>query len=226
MSDARHGLLNAYYVELPFETPEAQAEADKTNAELKSLGFRTFRGAYEWGYSTFDDIRKNPRKHTQLKSGDLVKIFKTVSDGDVAWSGKIDYSYKKYHHGLQKRLKPEKWSGMFNRQLPAKLEQDGKTIFGALEPFCETGTEGVIWSLHEYGKNGYDGLNVLKKGDLLTVYNAVRDGEVEWEGTVDFGPEKVEKMGWSEVMRQTNHMDTQKWLDLSWQRRPVIVTPK
>ena len=65
----------------------------------------------------------------------------------------------------------------------------------------------------------------MKPGDKLTVYSNVRDGEIDWQGVLDFGPQEVQKIGWSEVMRATRHMDTEKWLQLNWENRPIIVTP-
>ena len=228
----KFGLLSLMNVELPPESEAAKAEMDKTNAELAGTGWRTCRMAYDWGYQTYDDILSRARKkkrHEEIKqpfkSGDLVKVFKTVSEGDVAWEGVIALNRKNYHHGLQKGLKKETWVNMFYNQLPARLERNGVVMFGALDPFSETGTEGVIWALDEFGKNGYDALNILQDGDKLTVYKNVRDGEVEWEGAIDVGPVDVKKLKWHEVVRDTNHMDTQKWLELSFQRRPVVVTP-
>lgn len=58
---------------------------------------------------------------------------------------------------------------------------------GKLEAFFETGSEGVIWSTYEDGKQGYDALNCLQDGDYLKVFSpegsVVFDGEVnlEWE---------------------------------------------
>lgn len=54
------------------------------------------------------------------------------------------------------------------------------TVIGRLEAFFETGTEGVIWSLHDPSLPGYDGLWPLYSGDQLKVLDG--DG---WEGTVD-----------------------------------------
>ena len=45
------------------------------------------------------------------------------------------------------------------------------TITGVLDAYFETGTEGVIWSVYEDGKTGYDGLNCLHTGDHLTIYD-------------------------------------------------------
>jgi hypothetical protein len=60
------------------------------------------------------------------------------------------------------------------------------TIKGKLEPFFETGTEGIIWSVYEDGREGYDGLNCLADGDYLTVFDPADPTKVIWEGTIDF----------------------------------------
>ena len=231
------GTLTTMSVELPYENEDKRKEAEKMNKEIAHLGFRTYRAATDWGYEAFADTyysqkKRNPmQKHlpegkVKLISGDLVKIFKTVSEGDVAWQGTINFDRRKYHHGYQKGMSQQDWSIMFFSALPAKLERDGKTIYGALEPFCETGTEGVVWSVAEYGKAGYDGLNCLQDGDKLTVYSEVRNGEVEWEGKLDFDKEQIEKIGWTEILRKSKNMDTQKWMQMCWDRRPIMITPK
>ncbi|WP_435641864.1 hypothetical protein [Micavibrio aeruginosavorus] len=217
----KSGILTAMWVELPYATPEDQAKADKLNKEINGCGFRTMRAAYDWGVKLFNKPKLDKIK---FESGDLVKVFKTVTEGDVQWEGTVDYDRSQYHHGLQKGLQPREWTGMFHAALPARLERkDGRVLFGALNAFCETGTEGFIWSVHEYGRPGYDGLNCLDEGDKLTVYKNVRNGEIEWQGVLDFGPEKAEKLGWSEILRQTLHVPTKDWLQMSWDRRPVIV---
>lgn len=55
-------------------------------------------------------------------------------------------------------------------------------ILGQLNPFFETGTEGVVWSVVDDGLPGFDGLFPLSNGDRLIVYGA--EGEVVWEGTI------------------------------------------
>ena len=59
------------------------------------------------------------------------------------------------------------------------------TIKGKLEPFSETGTEGVVWSFHEDGVQGYDGLNCLHQGDYLTIFDPADPTKVVWEGNID-----------------------------------------
>lgn len=238
-NDKIYGTLDTLSVELPPETPEEAERLRKQNEELKGLGVRTYRGGTDYAFREYKHMysnmshseaqryRKARPPRTRFESGDLVRVFKTVTDGDVLWQGRISYETKRYHHGLQRGVPEQKWAHMFYDRLPARLEKkDGTVLYGALDPFAETGTEGVIWSVHEYGKRSYDGLNCLENGDKLTVYSCVRDGAVEWEGPVDFTPQKITKVGWTEVLREAKHMDADEWLHMCYQNRPVAVTPR
>ncbi len=234
-----HGILSTLTVELPYETQEEADKAADTNRRLGGLA-RVFRGATDFGYTAYADMvsnmkRANPmQKHlpyikpTIFQCGDLVRVFKTVTDGDVHWRGTValektgQYGYS---FGQKDMFYPD-WTMMFHDAMPAKLVRNGQTIFGALEPFYEQGMGGIAWSVQEYGRPGYAGLWHLHDGDDLTVYSAVRDGAVEWEGTVHFGLSEPFEAGWTTLMRPAKHMDSKKWLALCWQRRPVIVTPK
>jgi hypothetical protein len=64
------------------------------------------------------------------------------------------------------------------------------TVDGRLEPFYETGTEGVIWAVYEDGKSGYEGLHLMEDGDHLTVWND--EGVVIFQGKIDLDRE----VGW------------------------------
>lgn len=63
-------------------------------------------------------------------------------------------------------------------------------IKGKLEPFFETGTEGVIWSVYEDGGKGYDGLHCLDQGDYLTIFEDENKTKILWEGNVDLEYER------------------------------------
>ena len=64
------------------------------------------------------------------------------------------------------------------------------TIKGILEPFFETGTEGVIWSVYEDGKSGYDALHCLGCGDHLAIYDLVDPSKLLWYGNIDYEYER------------------------------------
>lgn len=237
--DKIYGMLSTISVELPPENEEKKREAEKMNKEISCLGIRVFRAATDYGFVRYEDTatyrlkgvterKRVPRiEPTRFETGDLVTIFKSVSDGDVHWHGTVNLDRSDYHHGYQTGMSKPEWSRMFYDELPATLERGGKVIYGALDPFCETGTEGVIWAVHEYGVSSYAGLHTLKDGDELTVYGKVRDGDVEWQGRLDFGPEHVSKLNnWAEILREPRHMDPQEWLQMCYQSRPIIVTPK
>ncbi len=226
-----HGMLSIERVEIPYETEAQREKAEETNRQLAAFGWRTARIAYDWGMDRYEDTKKaahDSSPSVRMQCGDLVKIFRTVSEGDVLWQGTIAFDHSVlYNHGIQKDTPAEMWGEMFSRALPARLErEDGVVLFGCLEPFCETGTEGIIWSLHEYGKAGYDGLNCLSPGDRLTVYSSVRDGDIEWEGRMSFGREGVVKTRRAEILRPVHHMTNEAWLDLNFQSRPIILQRK
>ena len=64
------------------------------------------------------------------------------------------------------------------------------TIKGVLEPFAETGTEGIVWSVQDEahisadGKWDLTGLNTLQDGDFLRVFNNAARKDVLWEGEI------------------------------------------
>lgn len=230
-------LLDTRSLRLPYENEEERKRAEELNKEIAHLGVQTYRSGTDWGYARYEDKlinrtysqrqRRERRPEPQpFKSGDLVRVFKTVTDGDVHWQGTVSLDRKEYHHGLQRGMDEGDWAEMFYDRLPAKVTtKDGRTLFGMLEPFCETGTEGVIWSVSEYGKTSYDALHCLEDGDKVTVYANVRDGAVEWEGRINFGPQQITKIDWTEVVRTTSPVETRQWLQWSWQHRPAVIVP-
>jgi hypothetical protein len=225
------GTLMNMSVELPPENQEAADKMSELNQQISHLGFRTYRAAYDYGYLPLGNLDERTRDNFQkFHSGDLVKIFKTITDGDVFWQDTIALDREDYHHGYQKGMDSDDWVSMFYLQLPAKLvRKDGTVIFGSTDAFAETGSEGPIWSVNEYGKNSYDALNCLQDGDKLTVYSMVRDGEIDWQGRLSFTPEDVKDLelndkGYKvEIMREALHMPTKEWHQLSWQERPVRI---
>ena len=196
--------------------------------------------SYDWGYEKYSDtasvaldngkpIKNIPKVKTPFKSGDLVRVFKTVTDGDLLWAGNIDLVRRKdYLIGEQKGFERGKWSSIFFDGMPVKLEREGKTIFGCAHLYQAQG-EGVSWAVQEYGDFGYGGLYLLNSGDHLTVYKNVRDGEIEWEGVLDFDMEEHSYINWGDmrqdVHRMPKHTDPVLWLAMNYQRRPVAITP-
>lgn len=65
-----------------------------------------------------------------------------------------------------------------------------KVIHGVLDPWIETGNEGVVWTVYEDDKTGYDGIIALEKGDHLTIYGS--DNGVMFDDIIK--PDK--KAGW------------------------------
>ena len=65
-------------------------------------------------------------------------------------------------------------------------------VHGILDPYFETGTEGVCWSVYEDGKTGYEGLHQMGGGEHLRVIGP--DGKIIFEGFIEPDPKK----GWTE----------------------------
>lgn len=218
------------------------------------------QGYNEWGLKNWEALRQerghahdNARvMHTDpqlINDGSLMTIFNTIADGTTCWEGTISLEFNSrrrplpfnpresgqgvFGHcvrGLQSDCPAEDWAIMFIQSLPAILTRNGKSIHGALEPFFETGTEGVIWALHEYGTEGYNGLNILEDGDDLRVYDTVTDGNIEWQGRVSFetydAPREIDVSRQTpalaqRLMRKPDMIDVQQWQQFFWQKRPV-----
>lgn len=131
------------------------------------------------------------------------------------------------------------------------MAEEVKTIVGHLEAFSETGTEGTHWSFYEDGKEGYDGLHPLKKGDLLRVFNDEARTQLIWEGKVDLDydankvdlKEKHQEMGspfsgrlrsgitvqWVESIGTVHGVqkgaDPDTWAEMFLNEKPATLTP-
>lgn len=53
--------------------------------------------------------------------------------------------------------------------VPVEKIPPPRVIYGVLEDFFETGTEGVVWSVFDENERGYDGLHSIDEGDHLTI---------------------------------------------------------
>lgn len=93
-----------------------------------------------------------------------------------------------------------------------------KIIKGKLHPYFETGTEGTIWSLYEDGKQGYDGLNCLEKGDKLTIYNADGSREIIKNLVIqpNFETGKLKKNQQPQALGLWIHWTQDKWHQDAW----------
>lgn len=100
-------------------------------------------------------------------------------------------------------------------------------IKGVAHAFCETGTEGVIWSLQDEkyisgGQWSYDGLNCLEDGDFLKVFNDAARKDVLWEGEI-----KLKYPGTLEYNRGIQDgVDERNWAKMFFDEKPAMLIKK
>jgi hypothetical protein len=109
-------------------------------------------------------------------------------------------------------------------------------LAGQLDPFFETGTEGVIWSLLLPGVPGYDNWVPLADGDRLRIYGA--QGTVAWEGPVHLEHQRRYRpypmnpaCGQQEVFGFWVHgfqadVDPEVWATAFFTGMPAVVAPR
>ena len=117
--------------------------------------------------------------------------------------------------------------------MPTRSRETAVEIRGFLEPFYETGTEGVVWSLKDPGLPGYHSLHALEDGDELRVLDDA--GGTLWEGVVRLdrttdllprspGGEPVQQAVrgfW--VHGQQQGMDAEAWGEMFFARRRAVL---
>ncbi|MEZ0225833.1 MAG: hypothetical protein ACAH83_14860 [Alphaproteobacteria bacterium] len=100
-------------------------------------------------------------------------------------------------------------------------------IRGVTHAFCETGTEGVIWSLQDEkhisnGQWSYAGLNCLEDGDFLKVFNDAARKDVLWEGEI-----KLKYPGTLEYNRGIQDgVDERNWAKMFFDEKPAMLIKK
>ena len=94
-------------------------------------------------------------------------------------------------------------------------------IKGELELFYEQGMSHILWAVYDDkfkgadGARSYDGLCVLERGDLLTVFNDEARTDILWQGKIDFVRETQLGAG----MQQ--NIIRKEWIDMFADERPA-----
>ena len=103
-------------------------------------------------------------------------------------------------------------------------ERSDKFVSGRLEPFHEQGMEGNIgWAIFDTQKTGYSGLNFLKIGDKLTIFDE-SGKEVLWQGTIT--PRRLENLKRSCFEEQNRTAETQFLIRCFFRELPAILQKK
>jgi hypothetical protein len=112
-----------------------------------------------------------------------------------------------------------------------------RILKGKLEIFFEQGMEHNAWTFYEDGQQGYDGLHVIEKGDVLRVFNDAARKELLWQGTIDFeyDSHKQKRAMIGEVQWLDNvgtvhgiqkGVDANEWGEMFRQEKPAVLIPK
>jgi len=99
-----------------------------------------------------------------------------------------------------------------------------KVINGKLSVYFETGYEGSNWVFIEDGKSGYDALHILKKGDLLSVFNDNSKKKTIFNAEVDF--KMVKKPPFYLEKPIQKNISRRKWRDMFLKGKPAQLTVK
>jgi hypothetical protein len=105
-------------------------------------------------------------------------------------------------------------------------------VHGTLEAFYDQGMTGHAWCLHEDGKSGYEGLNEIRRGDILMVFNDAARKEIIFETVVDFDLGDGTKMQWIKnvgaVHGVQKGVEPEVWAQMFVDEKPatLIVHPK
>lgn len=112
-----------------------------------------------------------------------------------------------------------------------------RILKGKLEVFFEQGMEHNAWTFYEDGQQGYDGLHVIEKGDVLRVFNDAARTELLWQGTIDFeyDSHKQKRAMIGEVQWLDNvgtvhgiqkGVDGKEWGQMFAEAKPAVLIPK
>lgn len=122
-----------------------------------------------------------------LQNGQLMRVFNSISNAPELMTVGIDFKRDRSYQERQKDFDPNLWESLFALKLPARLQRaDGSIIEGQLDSHSEQGSEGIItWSLFDFKNDGYNSLHCLKKGDLLTIFSHITEGNIAWQGRLE-----------------------------------------
>lgn len=108
-----------------------------------------------------------------------------------------------------------------------------RILKGKLELFFEQGMEHVAWTFYEDGQQGYDGLHVIEKGDVLRVFNDAARTELVWQGTIDLEYDSHKNAGGIQRLAGvgTVHgiqkgVNAEEWGKLFADEKPAVLIPK
>jgi len=114
-------------------------------------------------------------------------------------------------------------------ELPPGKDPPPGFVRGIVHAFCETGTEGTVWSVQDEkgispdGKHWtYEGLNCLQDGDYLRIFNDAARKNLAWEGEIKLKhpPATYLNRGVQEGVNED------AWMRLFYDQKPAILILK
>lgn len=146
-------------------------EHDKKDAEWKDEAFVKF-------------INREPTRFDRMKMriNNFRWRFRVLTP--VYWRAIRERVRLIWRMGVKRYL--QVWADFSQHYTRARDAHGERAKRGRLEAYFETGTEGLVWAVNEDGKSGYEGLQILDKGDHLIVFS--HDGITLFDGVIDPDP--------------------------------------
>lgn len=127
--------------------------------------------------------RRIKTPHIDLKTGDRLTIFNSISAGQTLWKGELNFS-KNSSNPHPFGINPLVWKAMHAAGLPAKLTKGdtGEIIDGMLADSVERPDD--FYHLFDFHNKSYESIQSYSNGDTLEIFSGITAGSIFWQGDI------------------------------------------